>query len=58
MMPAPGARALIAAQDPHFERNLEKTPLPLTAERMDDHLGATLPAARSGNLGLIPDLPA
>jgi alcohol dehydrogenase len=51
------ARALAAAKTPQLKMKLENMPVPLTAEMVDDYMGPVLEAARTGNLGLIRNVP-
>jgi alcohol dehydrogenase class IV len=46
-------RALSAAKDPQLRMKLENMPVSLTAEMVDQYMGAVLEAAREGDLSLI-----
>jgi alcohol dehydrogenase class IV len=50
-------RALTAAKDPQLKMKLENMPVPLTAEMVDDYMGPVLQAAKSGDLGVIRNVP-
>lgn len=47
------ARALAAAKNPQLKMKLENMPVPLTADRVDETMGAVLQAACDGDLSLI-----
>ena len=47
------ARALAAAKTPQLKMKLENMPIPMTADMVDEYMGAVLQAAREGDLGLI-----
>jgi alcohol dehydrogenase class IV len=47
------ARALAAAKNPQLKMKLENMPVPLTADTVDEYMGAVLHAACDGDLGLI-----
>ena len=51
-------RALAAAKDPQLKMKLQNMPVPLTAEMVDDYMGQTLEAAKSGDLGRVKNVPA
>ncbi len=46
-------RALTAAKNPQLKMKLENMPVPLTADMVDEYMGAVLQAARDGDLSLI-----
>ena len=50
-------RALAAAKDPALKMKLENMPVPMTAEMVDEYMGPILEAARTGNLGIIKNVP-
>lgn len=50
-------RALAAAKDPQLRMKLENMPVPLTAEMVDEYMGPILEAAKTGDLGLIKNVP-
>lgn len=54
--PAHITRALAAAKDPQLKMKLENMPVPLTAELVDEYMGAVLQAASSGDLSVIENL--
>jgi alcohol dehydrogenase len=49
-------RALAAAKNPQLKMKLENMPVPLTAEMVDEYMGAVLEAARDGRLTLIKNV--
>lgn len=49
-------RALAAAKNPQLRSKLENMPVPLTAELVDEYMGAILKAAETGNLKQIKNL--
>jgi len=49
-------RALGAAKNPQLKSKLENMPVPLTAELVDEYMGAILEAAESGSLETINNL--
>jgi alcohol dehydrogenase len=49
-------RALTAAKDPQLKMKLENMPVALTADRVDEYMGAVLLAARTGDLNLIKNV--
>src|SRR5690554_1460640 len=51
------ARTLKAAKDPQLEMKLKNMPVPLTASQVDEFMGSILNAAKTGNFGLIRDMP-
>lgn len=51
-------RALTAAQDPQLKMKLQNMPVPLTAEMVDDYMGPTLEAAKSGDLRRVKNVPS
>ncbi|MCJ7551962.1 MAG: iron-containing alcohol dehydrogenase, partial [Anaerolineae bacterium] len=46
-------RALAAAKNPQLKMKLENMPVPLTADMVDEYMGAVLQAACDGDLSLI-----
>jgi len=46
-------RALAAAKNPQLKMKLENMPVPLTADMVDEYMGAVLQAARDGDLSVI-----
>lgn len=50
-------RALSAAKNPQLRMKLENMPIPMTAEMVDEYMGAILNAAATGDLSLIRNLP-
>ena len=54
--PAHIERALAAAKDPQLKMKLENMPVPLTAELVDEYMGAVLQAATNGDLSVIKNL--
>lgn len=46
-------RALSAAKNPQLKSKLENMPVPMTAEMVDEYMGAILTAAKTGDLSLI-----
>jgi len=55
--PAHLTRALSAAKDVQLRMELEKMPVPLTAEMVDEFMGAVLEAAATGELTRIRNVP-
>ena len=51
-------RALKAAKNPQLKMKLENMPVPMTADMVDEYMGAILQAAKSGNLELIKNYDA
>ncbi|MBC7232549.1 MAG: iron-containing alcohol dehydrogenase [Chloroflexi bacterium] len=51
-------RALAAAKDPQLKMKLENMPVPLTSEMVDEYMAPILEAARTGDLGLIKNVPS
>ncbi|MCD6285115.1 MAG: iron-containing alcohol dehydrogenase [Anaerolineae bacterium] len=49
-------RALTAAKNPQLKMKLENMPVPLTADMVDEYMGAVLQAARDGDLSLIKNV--
>jgi len=49
-------RALAAAKNPQLKMKLENMPVPLTADMVDEYMGAVLQAARDGDLSLIKNV--
>ncbi len=49
-------RALRAAKDPQLKMKLENMPTPLTADLVDEYMGAVLEAARVGELEMVKNL--
>ena len=50
-------RALAAAKDPKLAMKLQTMPVPLSAETVDEYMGPILEAAKTGDLGLIRNMP-
>jgi len=46
-------RALAAAKNPQLKMKLENMPVPLTADMVDEYMGAVLQAAKTGDLSLV-----
>jgi alcohol dehydrogenase class IV len=51
-------RALTAAKNPQLKMKLENMPVSLTAEMVDEYMGAVLEAALDGDLSRIKNVPA
>lgn len=51
------ARCLAAARNPKLEMKLRNMPVPLSAETVDEYMGAILDAARTGDFGRIRNKP-
>ena len=51
-------RALAAAKNPKLESKLKNMPVPLSAETVDEYMGPVLEAAKTGDFGLIKNMPA
>ncbi|NLF33074.1 MAG: iron-containing alcohol dehydrogenase [Planctomycetes bacterium] len=49
-------RALAAAKNPQLDSKLRNMPVPMSAETVDDIMGAVLEAARTGDFSVIPTL--
>ncbi len=49
-------RALTAAKNPQLKMKLENMPIPLTAEMIDEYMGPTLEAAKTGDISLIKNV--
>jgi alcohol dehydrogenase class IV len=49
-------RCLSAAKNPKLESKLKNMPVPLTADKVDEYMGAVLYAARDGHLNLIKEM--
>ena len=49
-------RALTAAKNPQLKMKLRNMPVPLTAELVDDYMGAVLEAGKTGELSVIKNL--
>ncbi len=49
-------RALTAAKNPQLRMKLENMPVALTAEMVDEYMGAVLLAAKTGDLGIIKNV--
>jgi alcohol dehydrogenase class IV len=51
------ARCLGAAKNPKLEMKLKNMPVPLSAETVDEYMGPILEAAKTGDFGLIRNMP-
>jgi len=50
------AKCLEAAKNPKLESKLKNMPVPLSADRIDEYMGAVLQAAKTGDLELVKNL--
>ncbi len=51
------SRALAAAKNPQLKTKLENMPVPLTADMVDEYMGAVLLAAKTGDFSVIRNVP-